>query len=78
MLMREREIRWHRLSRTGYRLVAPDAGMCWKSKTFPGLWLDGAAMLANDSAKVLATLMQGLQAPEHAASVKKLAKKRTN
>lgn len=76
ILMYEQEIRWHRLTINGYRRVAPTAEMIWKSRVFPGLWLNGKAMLANDAAKVLATLQKGLRSPEHAAFVKKLAKKK--
>ncbi len=76
ILMYEQEIRWHRLTSKGYQRVTPTADMVWKSKVFPGLWLDGKAMLANDAAKVLATLQKGLRSPEHAAFVKKLAKKK--
>lgn len=76
ILMYEQEIRWHRLTTKGFNLLAPAADMLWKSTIFPGLWLDGKAMLANDSAKVLATLQQGLQSPGHAAFVKRLARKR--
>ena len=76
VLMYEQQIRWHRLGKLGFMLVKPDANMVWKSKVFPGLWLDGNAVLTHDSAKVLVTLQQGLQSPEHAAFVKKLAKKK--
>ena len=76
VLMHEGEIRWHRLSRNGYRLTAPDAKLIWKSRVFPGLWLDGQAMLTADAAKVLATLQKGLRSAEHAAFVKKLARRR--
>ena len=44
----------------------------WRSRVFPGLWLDGPAFLASDMPKVLATLQQGLQSSEHAAFVAKL------
>ncbi len=76
VLMYEKEIRWHRLTVNGYKRVTPSEGMIWKSKVFPGLWLDGKAMLANDAAKVLATLNKGLRSPEHAAFVKKLTRKK--
>jgi Uma2 family endonuclease len=76
VLMREQEIRWHRLTAKGFQLMAPVPDMVWKSRIFPGLWLDGRAVLANDDAQVLATLQQGLQSPEHEAFVKKLAKKK--
>jgi hypothetical protein len=75
ILMREQEIRWHRLGKKGYQLLRPIGGI-WKSKIFPGLWLDGKALLAHDSAKVLATLQEGLQSAEHAAFISKLAKKK--
>lgn len=76
ILMREQEIRWHRLTAKGYKLLAPTKAGIWKSRVFPGLWLDGKAMLAGDAAQVLAVLQKGLQSPEHAAFVKKLAKKK--
>ncbi|HZZ81730.1 MAG TPA: Uma2 family endonuclease [Gemmataceae bacterium] len=76
ILMYEQEIRWHRLTAKGYKQIAPATGAIWKSKVFPGLWLDGKAMLANDAAKVLATLRKGLRSPEHAAFVKRLARKK--
>lgn len=76
VLMYEQEVRWHRLIGTSYQRVAPLKGMIWQSKVFPGLWLNGKAMLANDAAKVLATLQKGLRSPEHAAFVKKLARKK--
>jgi hypothetical protein len=47
----------------------------WKSQVFPGLWLDGPALLARDSAKLLTTAQQGLATPEHAAFVQRLEKK---
>jgi Uma2 family endonuclease len=76
ILMREQEIRWHRLTGKGYKLLQPSKNGIWKSKVFPGLWLDGKAMLAGDAARVLAVLQKGLKSPEHAAFVKKLARKK--
>jgi hypothetical protein len=43
-----------------------------RSETFPGLWLDTAALLGFDLPVVLRTLQQGLAAPEHAAFVARL------
>ena len=76
VLMHEQEIRWHRLGQKGYHLLDPAGAMLWKSVEFPGLWLNGKALLAGDSAKLLATLRRGLRSPEHAAFAKKLAKKK--
>ena len=47
-----------------------------RSETFPGLWLDGAAMLRGDMARVLEVARQGLASEEHAAFVKRLAEAR--
>ena len=52
--------------------LVPDSVGILKSATFPGLWLDVAAMLRRDLAAVLAVLNQGLASPEHAAFVAKL------
>jgi hypothetical protein len=56
-----------------YQLIQPDANGIWRSHIFPGLWLNGAAMLAGDTLRVLATLQEGLATPEHKAFVEKLA-----
>jgi hypothetical protein len=40
-----------------------------RSEVFPGLWLDVQGLLADDLARVLAVLQQGLAGPEHAAFV---------
>ena len=47
-----------------------------KSVVFPGLWLDAAALVNRDLAKVLAALARGTAAPEHAAFVQQLAAQR--
>jgi Uma2 family endonuclease len=69
-----KDIHWHR--RRGKKLVKvkPDPDGLYRSKAFPGLWLDPAALLRRDLAAVLATLDQGLASPEHAAFVAKLAR----
>jgi len=45
-----------------------------KSETFPGLWLDAAALLRDDLNGVLAVLREGLAGAEHAAFVVRLGK----
>jgi hypothetical protein len=76
VLLFEREIRWHVLVDGAYRLLPPDADGVWSSRVFPGLWLDGQALLAGNSAQVLAKLEEGIRTPEHQAFVEKLAKAR--
>jgi Uma2 family endonuclease len=44
----------------------------YHSETFPGLWLDPAAMLRGDFAQVTAVLQQGVASPEHAEFVARL------
>jgi Uma2 family endonuclease len=52
--------------------VPPGPDGLYRSVTFPGLWLDPRALLANDSAGLIAALDRGLAAPEHAAFVAQL------
>ncbi len=44
----------------------------YKSEVFPGLWLEPAAVLRGDPARVLHVLQQGLCSPEHAAFAARL------
>jgi Putative restriction endonuclease len=76
VLMREREVRWHRLVGGRFEVVAVPADGIYRSAVFPGLWLDAAALLAGNLARVLAVLHDGLQAPEHRAFVEQLAARR--
>ncbi len=45
--------------------------------SFPGLWINGPALLAQDYGAIMQTLEEGLATPEHAAFVDDLAKRRT-
>jgi Uma2 family endonuclease len=74
VLLYEQEVRWHILTNGEYQLMPPDADGIWRSRVFPGLWLDGKALLAGDSKRVLAKLDEGLKSPEHQAFVEKLAR----
>lgn len=76
VLMREREVRWHRLSGGRFEVVPMPVAGVYRSNVFPGLWLDAAALLAGDLARVLAVLNEGLQSPEHRAFVEQLAARR--
>ena len=48
----------------------------FRSQTFPGLWLDTAALLRDDLSAALATLRDGLATAEHGAYVRQLADRR--
>ena len=67
------EIDWFILRQGQYDRLAPDAQGILKSEVFPGLWLDPAALVGGDMARVLAVLQQGVASPEHAAFVARLA-----
>lgn len=75
ILLESKEIRWHFRVNGGYQRLVPDANGIWRSQVFPGLWLDGAALLRRDMTTVLAKLGEGIQSPEHTEFVDRLAKK---
>jgi Uma2 family endonuclease len=72
--VREQQLRWFDLS-SGKELQA-DANGIYRIRTFPGLCIDGPALLAYDYARLMKTLDEGLATPEHAAFVEELAKRR--
>jgi Uma2 family endonuclease len=65
----DRQVDWFILRADRYERLAPDAQGRLRSETFPGLWLDVAALLGGDLAAVLAGVQQGLASSEHAAFV---------
>jgi Uma2 family endonuclease len=76
VLLHEQEVRLHRLSRRRFRVVARPATGVYQSSAFPGLWIDGDALLARDYGRLTRVLNEGLASPEHAAFVRKLGSKR--
>ncbi|HLK65956.1 MAG TPA: Uma2 family endonuclease [Bryobacteraceae bacterium] len=67
---------WHEWTESGFRLIEPDSEGILRSRHFPGLWLDAAALWRLDQPQILTVLQQGLATPEHAAFVTRLAAKR--
>jgi Uma2 family endonuclease len=65
-------LEWFVRRANGYDRLPPDADGLLKSVTFPGLWLDPAALVRRDLPAVLAALTRGLATPEHAAFVERL------
>jgi len=45
----------------------------FRSTMFPGLWLDGEALIRDDVGRLVAVIERGTNTPEHAAFVKELA-----
>ena len=67
------EVIWHILEDGQIVALSPDAEGLLRSRVFPGLWLNTSALLSNDRDAVCETLMCGLNTPEHAAFVARLA-----
>src|ERR1700722_14064759 len=73
LCIEEQELYWfHFPSR---RRLKADRNGVFKSRIFPGLWLDGPALLARDSTRLLAPVQQGLASEEHETFARKLAEK---
>ena len=65
--------RWHR--RFEGRLVeaGPDLDGVYRSKVFPGLWLDPLALLRGDRRAIRATVDLGMATADHAEFIARLA-----
>jgi Uma2 family endonuclease len=74
LALRTQQVFWFVRQRGKYREVPLPSDGLFRSRVFPGLWLDGEAVLRNDRQRVLEALGQGLATPEHAAFVSKLEK----
>jgi Uma2 family endonuclease len=68
------ELDWFYLQDGEYRQREANAEGMICSQVFPGLWLDKAALLSGDLAKVLAGLQGGLRSEEYLAFVGSLGK----
>ena len=76
VLLFEHEIGWHGLVDGRYLVFPSDADGLWRSRVFPGLWLDGKALLSGNLRQVLDRLQDGLQSAEHEQFVARLAARR--
>jgi Uma2 family endonuclease len=70
LCVEEQKIHWFDF-RTG-RPIRPTRQGVYRSRVFPGLWIDGVALLARDSRRLVEVIQQGLASPEHARFVKRL------
>jgi Uma2 family endonuclease len=68
----DREVDWFVLRAAAYERLAPQDGI-YRSECFPGLWLDPAALVAGDLARVHAVLQDGLKGTEHQQFVARLS-----
>lgn len=73
--LREKKLRWFDLRNE--RELEPDDDGVYRVRVFPGLWIDGEAVLAKDHARMMAVLEQGLSTPEHEEFIRRLATNRS-
>lgn len=71
--VQDAEIDWFILREGRLDRLHPDADGITRSVVFPGLWLETAALLKGDLARVHAVLGEGLAHPAHAAFAARLA-----
>jgi Uma2 family endonuclease len=69
-------IDWFALRKGRYVPLKPTGDGICRSKVFPGLWLDPAALVRSDLARVLQVAQEGIASPEHAKFVAKLQRAR--
>jgi Uma2 family endonuclease len=69
LCLREQQLRWFDLAAD--RELEADADGILRIRCFPGLWIDGEALLSKDW-RLMEVLQQGLATPEHAAFVQAL------
>lgn len=70
--VQDRAIDWFALNEGRYEPQAPGADGLLRSGVFPGLWLDPAALLRGDLARVLEVVREGLASAGHAEFVGRL------
>jgi len=58
------------------RKLGTDNRGVFRSQVFPGLWIDGRAVLAHDHMRAARTLRKGLASPEHARFLRRLQARR--
>jgi Uma2 family endonuclease len=66
VIVEQRRVAWFELCAGQYQEQPAVEGI-HRSRQFPGLWLDSAALLDNSLPRLFATLQRGLATPEHAA-----------
>src|SRR5262245_23953577 len=74
VLVEERQLHWFDFQRG--RLIRPNREGISCSRVFPGLWIDGAALLARDSKRSEEVMREGLASPEHARFLQRLERAR--
>lgn len=63
---------WFVLNEGRFDPMSPDADGILKSRLFPGLWLNVAALLQSDLPKLMSAIDRGVEMPPHAEFIKRL------
>jgi Uma2 family endonuclease len=71
-LVREQRIVWRELHDGAWRDLVAEDGL-FRSRVFPGLWLDEAAVWRGDLAKVLDVVQQGMSTPAYVEFARSVA-----
>ncbi len=71
--LEEQQLHWFNFK--SRRLLLADARGIYRSLVFPGLWIDGPALLKRQSARLIKVVRQGLASREHATFVRRLQAK---
>ncbi len=74
LLVRQDRVLWYVRRGERFEELTPGPDGIYRSEVFPGLWLDPAALLRRDTARVEEVLQQGLATPQHKAFVERLQK----
>lgn len=72
-----RQIAWRELADGTYRDVASGEDGVFRSRVFPGLWLDPEPLWRLDLVGIAATVQRGIATAEHAAFVDRLARSKS-
>lgn len=75
---RDRKFHWFALRDGKFDDLAIDPDGLYRSRAFPGFWIDEAAFAANDGRAALAALRRGLESTEHVEFVERLRRIRAN
>lgn len=73
--LRDLQVRWFVLEAGRFVPLAQDPDGLFRSRTFPGLWLDPKALASKNKSALIAALNLGLASPEHEAFVAELSRR---
>lgn len=71
-LVEEKSLVWLSRGKKGFADLKPGSDGIYRSRVFPGLWLDPTALFERSPRRLSTVVRQGLSTPEHAAFVAKL------